>query len=165
MPGRGRLVLPAAEWEDSVAVPISGLTMPSPSFLRITLPAAAVVLALGLVGGSIGQRDRAKRAEAEADLAYLEYRAQVAQERDAWTRYRGHLALRDELIDFADNAARGGNVEQAAAFDRDAEKERLNAEAVREHAEELGAAVTALEEAWQGTWTRYGLELAPRPRP
>jgi hypothetical protein len=46
----------------------------------------------------------------------------------------------------------------------DAEKARLNAEAMKEYADELGAKITEMEEAWRAEWARFGLELAERPR-
>lgn len=132
---------------------------------RYVLPAAAVVLALGLVGGEIGRRDRVKREEAAADWAYYEYRGLVNQEWDAWGRWRRSTVEYEELTSLADHAAQGGNVERARELDRDADKARLNAEAAKEYAEELGARVAEMEEAWKAEWARYKLERADRPRP
>lgn len=130
---------------------------------RYVLPAAAVVLALGLVGGEVGRRDRLAREEAAADWAYFEYRGLVNQEWDAWARGRRSTVEWEELTSLADHAARGGNVERAKELDRDADRARLNAEAARDYAGELGAKVTELEEAWRAEWGRFGLEPAERP--
>lgn len=138
--------------------------MPDRPVVRFVLPAAVGVLALGLVGGAIGQRDRARREEAAADLAYFEYRALVTQEWEAWDRYRKFTVFREELTSLGDHAAAGGNVDWAAELDREAEKMRLNAEAAREDAEEIAAGVAEMEEAWRAEWARHGLELADRPR-
>jgi hypothetical protein len=130
---------------------------------RYVLPAAAVVLALGLVGGEVGRRDRVKREEAEADWAYIMYRDLVDQEWDAWWRYRRSTVEWEELTSLGDDAARDGNVERAREFDRDAEKARLNAEAGKEYADEVGAKVSEMEDAWRVEWVRFGLEMAERP--
>src|SRR5207302_6163415 len=79
--------------------------MSGPLLRRYVLPAAAVVLALGLVGGEVGRRDRVKREEAAADWAYYEYRALVSQEWEVWRRGRVSTVEYEELTDLANNAA------------------------------------------------------------